>query len=63
MKPGGKYQLFIPPKLAYDAASPPGSGIPPGSMLLFEVELKSVQAAGSSAVAPATTPNPAQPKK
>jgi FKBP-type peptidyl-prolyl cis-trans isomerase len=63
MKPGGKYQLFIPPKLAYDAASPPGSGIPPGSMLLFDVDLLSVQAGGASAVAPATTPNPAPPKK
>ena len=61
MKPGGKYQLFIPPQLAYDAQSPPGSGIPPGSMLVFDVDLVSVQpppAAGSAA-----TPGPAQPKK
>jgi FKBP-type peptidyl-prolyl cis-trans isomerase FklB len=42
MKPGAKYQLFIPPKLAYDLESPPS--IPPGSMLLFEVELMSVKA-------------------
>jgi FKBP-type peptidyl-prolyl cis-trans isomerase len=41
MKPGAKYQLFIPPKLAYDERSPPA--IPPGSMLLFDVELVSVK--------------------
>jgi FKBP-type peptidyl-prolyl cis-trans isomerase FklB len=61
MKPGGKYQLFIPPQLAYDAQSPPGSGIPPGSMLVFDVDLLSVQppaAAGSAAA-----PGPAPPKK
>jgi FKBP-type peptidyl-prolyl cis-trans isomerase len=43
MKPGAKYELFIPPELAYDLNSPPG--IPPGSALVFEVELVSVQAA------------------
>jgi FKBP-type peptidyl-prolyl cis-trans isomerase len=41
MKPGAKYQLFIPPQLAYDLQSPPG--IPPGSLLLFDVELLSVK--------------------
>jgi FKBP-type peptidyl-prolyl cis-trans isomerase len=41
MKPGAKYQLFVPPQLAYDLRSPPP--IPPGSMLIFEVELISVQ--------------------
>jgi FKBP-type peptidyl-prolyl cis-trans isomerase len=43
MKPGAKYQLFIPPQLAYDLQPPPGSGIPPGSLLLFDVELLSVK--------------------
>jgi FKBP-type peptidyl-prolyl cis-trans isomerase FklB len=42
MKPGAKYQLFIPPKLAYDANSP-SPAIPPGSMLLFDVELVSIK--------------------
>jgi FKBP-type peptidyl-prolyl cis-trans isomerase len=37
MKPGSKYELFIPPNLAYDLNSPPA--IPPGSMLKFEVEM------------------------
>jgi FKBP-type peptidyl-prolyl cis-trans isomerase len=37
MKPGAKWELFIPPNLAYDINSPPA--IPPGSLLKFEVEL------------------------
>lgn len=62
MKPGAKYQLFIPPKLAYDERSPPS--IPAGSMLLFDVELVSVKpktAAPGMAPHPApTTPAPAK---
>ena len=42
MKPGAKYQLFVPPNLAYDLESPPS--IPPGSLLMFDVELLSVKA-------------------
>jgi len=42
MKPGAKWQLFIPPELAYDTKSPPS--IPPGSLLVFDVELVSVGA-------------------
>jgi FKBP-type peptidyl-prolyl cis-trans isomerase len=63
MKPGGKYQLWIPPGLAYDAQPPPRSGIPPGSLLLFEVELLKVlppAAATPSPPAPGT-PAPKQP--
>jgi FKBP-type peptidyl-prolyl cis-trans isomerase FkpA len=48
MKPGSKYKLYIPPQLAYDMRSPPQ--IPPGSMLIFDVELISVKA--PSAVPP-----------
>jgi FKBP-type peptidyl-prolyl cis-trans isomerase len=40
MKPGAKFQLWIPPKLAYDLESPPT--IPPGSLLVFDVELVSI---------------------
>jgi len=40
MKPGAKFQLWIPPKLAYDLDSPPT--IPPGSLLVFDVELVSI---------------------
>jgi FKBP-type peptidyl-prolyl cis-trans isomerase FklB len=43
MKPGAKWQLFVPPELGYDANSRPP--IPPGSLLLFDVELVSVGAA------------------
>ena len=41
MKPGAKWELFIPPNLAYDVNSPPA--IPPVSMLKFEVELIKVK--------------------
>ncbi|MBS0378013.1 MAG: FKBP-type peptidyl-prolyl cis-trans isomerase [Proteobacteria bacterium] len=51
MKPGAKYQLWIPPQLAYDLRSPPG--IPPGSLLVFEVELLSTKAAAAAPPAPA----------
>jgi FKBP-type peptidyl-prolyl cis-trans isomerase len=71
MKPGAKWQLFIPPQLAYDLRSAPP--IPPGSALIFEVELVSVKAAPAAAQpappaqpgAPAqpATPPPAQPPK
>jgi FKBP-type peptidyl-prolyl cis-trans isomerase FklB len=38
MKPGAKWELFVPPKLAYDMNSPTPT-IPPASLLRFEVEL------------------------
>jgi FKBP-type peptidyl-prolyl cis-trans isomerase FklB len=37
MKPGAKWQLFVPPELAYDVNSP--AAIPPGSLLIFDIEL------------------------
>ena len=41
MKPGGKWQLFIPPELAY---GPNGNGrIGPNETLLFEVELIAIK--------------------
>jgi FKBP-type peptidyl-prolyl cis-trans isomerase FklB len=55
MKPGAKWKLFIPPQLAYDLR--PRPPIPPGSMLLFDVELISVK----KAPPPAATPAPAAP--
>jgi FKBP-type peptidyl-prolyl cis-trans isomerase FkpA len=53
MKPGGKYQLFVPPQLAYDLRSPPGGLIPPGAMLIFEVELLSVKPQSAATQPPA----------
>ncbi len=45
MKKGGKYQLFIPPELAYGATQRPG--IPANSALVFEVELLDIKKAES----------------
>ena len=56
MKPGAKWQLFVPPELAYDIYSPPG--IPPGSLLVFDVEL--IKFEPVSASAPQATGEPAQ---
>jgi FKBP-type peptidyl-prolyl cis-trans isomerase FklB len=55
MKPGAKFQLFIPPQLAYDERSP-SPAIPPGSMLLFDVELLGVKPHTPAAPHPAPPP-------
>ena len=41
MKPGSKWELYIPNELAYGESAPPGSGIPAGAPLVFEVSLQS----------------------
>jgi FKBP-type peptidyl-prolyl cis-trans isomerase FklB len=51
MKPGAKYELFIPPELAYGANSEPP--IPPNSLLKFDVELLSIKPAAAAAPPPA----------
>ena len=43
MKPGAKYQFFIPPQLGYGENPPQGSPIKVNDVLIFEVELLSVQ--------------------
>lgn len=53
MKKGGKIKLYVPPQLAYGDDGRPG--IPPGSTLIFDVELLDIK--------PATTSAPAQPAK
>jgi hypothetical protein len=42
MQPGGIRRLYIPTALAYGNNPPPGSGIPQGADLVFEVKLVSV---------------------
>lgn len=42
MKPGGKAKLFCPAQTAYGARGIPGT-IPPGSVLIFDVELLAVE--------------------
>jgi len=51
MKVGSKYKLFIPPELAYGPSGRPG--IPPNSVLLFDVELLEVKKAPAASAAPA----------
>jgi FKBP-type peptidyl-prolyl cis-trans isomerase FklB len=58
MKAGAKYELFVPPSLAYDLRSPAPT-IPPGSMLIFTVELMSFKATPPPPAAPAA-PAPKQ---
>jgi FKBP-type peptidyl-prolyl cis-trans isomerase FklB len=51
MKPGAKWQLFVPPELAYGASPKPG--IPGGSLLIFDVEVVSVKSNGAPVAPPA----------
>ena len=68
MKTGAKWQLFVPPELAYGVNPPPN--VPPGALLIYELELVRVEplqpmnpaaakrppAAGVKAEAPAARP-------
>jgi len=56
MKPGAKWQLFVPPELAYGPQARPK--IPANSVLIFEVSLLSDEAAGAPPKAPPGTPPP-----
>jgi FKBP-type peptidyl-prolyl cis-trans isomerase len=63
MKPGAQWRVFIPPELAYGANPPPA--IPPGSMLIFDVELVKIEPAPvmskpATKAQPATKPKLAQ---
>jgi FKBP-type peptidyl-prolyl cis-trans isomerase FklB len=43
MKPGAKWQLFVPPELGYGNNTPPM--VPPGALLVYEIELLQVEPA------------------
>jgi FKBP-type peptidyl-prolyl cis-trans isomerase FklB len=43
MKPGAKWQLFVPPELGY-GANPP-TGVAPGALLIYELELLQIEPA------------------
>jgi FKBP-type peptidyl-prolyl cis-trans isomerase FklB len=54
MKPGAKWQLFIPPELAYGTRAQPK--IPANSLLIFDVNLVSSESANAPPKAPPGTP-------
>jgi FKBP-type peptidyl-prolyl cis-trans isomerase FklB len=61
MKPGAKWQLFIPPELAYGPRAQPK--IPANSLLIFEVNVLSAQSSGAPPKAPPDTPPTPHPVK
>jgi FKBP-type peptidyl-prolyl cis-trans isomerase len=56
MKPGSKWELYIPNDLAYGENAPPGSGIPAGAPLVFEVALQSFSRPTPPPAPPMPTP-------
>ena len=54
MKPGAKWQLFVSPELAY-GANPP-FGVPPGALVIYELELMQVELTPPLDPASATIP-------
>jgi FKBP-type peptidyl-prolyl cis-trans isomerase FklB len=54
MKPGAKWQLFVPPELAY--GSTPRPKIPAGSLLIFEVTVVSADSGSTPAAGNAPRP-------
>ncbi|HEY2676149.1 MAG TPA: FKBP-type peptidyl-prolyl cis-trans isomerase [Steroidobacteraceae bacterium] len=56
MKPGAKWELFVPPDLAY--GSSPRPKIPPGSLLIFEVNVLSAESSAPPAAAVPRTITP-----
>jgi FKBP-type peptidyl-prolyl cis-trans isomerase FklB len=61
MKPGAKWQLFIPPELAYGFEQKPG--IPAGSLLIFDVEMISANSGSAPGLGLGSAPNQPKPAK
>jgi FKBP-type peptidyl-prolyl cis-trans isomerase len=61
MKPGANWTLYVPPDLAYGPS--PRPGIPPNSLLIFDIDLIGAKpaAAGGGATAPGAGARPQQP--
>ena len=59
MKPGAKWRIFVPPQLAYDLNSPPP--IPPGSLLIFDVDLLGIKPQQTPPQSPMMPREPGQP--
>lgn len=49
MKPGAKWEVVVPPQLAYGMQGAPDGGIGPNETLVFEIELLAVEAAEAAA--------------
>jgi FKBP-type peptidyl-prolyl cis-trans isomerase len=63
MKPGAQWRIFVPPELGYDLRTPPS--IPPGSLLIYDLDLIRINAIGQFGPAPGANPSagkPANPK-
>jgi FKBP-type peptidyl-prolyl cis-trans isomerase len=43
MRVGSKWQLFIPPDLAYGKIGAPSMKVPPNATIIFELELVSIK--------------------
>jgi FKBP-type peptidyl-prolyl cis-trans isomerase FklB len=61
MKPGARWELYVPAELAYGAN--PRPGIPANSLLIFEVEVLSAKANAAPAASGGSLPPPTPPHK
>jgi FKBP-type peptidyl-prolyl cis-trans isomerase FklB len=61
MKPGAKWQLFVPPELAYGPRTQ--AKIPANSLLIFEVNVISAESGSAPKAPPGTPPTPPPAKK
>lgn len=62
MREKGKRTLIIPPDMGYGSRGA-GDKIPPGSTLLFEIELHQITWQPEAAAAPSAAPAPSAPRK